>query len=144
MVSVLGSGLYFSQSLRGEVVGGITLHDPTPDRDVRLGSRLRFVERMARGMLEVIPRLGDVKIVRQWAGPYDLTEDGHPIVGEAPGVPGFFLCCGFQGHGFMMAPVVARYYAEHLLGGQTHAFFARWRLQRFAEGSLEKETMIIG
>lgn len=144
MVSVLDSGLYFSQSLRGEVVGGITLHDPAPDHEVRMGSRLRFVEEMARGMIEVIPRLGDVKVVRQWAGPYDLTEDGNPIVGEAPGLPGFFLCCGFMGHGFMMAPVVGRYYALHLLGRETHPFFRKWRLARFAEGDLEKEDMIIG
>ena len=31
MVSVLDSGLYFSQSLRGEVVGGITLQQPKTD-----------------------------------------------------------------------------------------------------------------
>jgi sarcosine oxidase subunit beta len=99
---------------------------------------------MARGLTEVMPLLGEIKVVRQWAGPYDLTSDGNPIVGEAPGVPGFFLCCGFMGHGFMMAPVVAKYYALHLLGKQTHPFFASWRLDRFASGGAEPEDMIIG
>lgn len=143
MVSVLESGLYFSQSLRGELVGGITLHEPKTD-EIKMGSRLAFLHAMAAGMTEVMPRLGNVKVVRQWAGPYDLTTDGNPIVGEAPGVPGFFLCCGFMGHGFMMAPVVAKYYAMHLLGRQTHAFFHKWRLGRFAEGDIERESMIIG
>jgi sarcosine oxidase subunit beta len=143
MVSVLESGLYFSQSLRGELVGGITLHEPRTD-EIRLGSRLAFLRAMATGMTEVMPRLGDVKVVRQWAGPYDMTTDGNPIVGEVPGVPGFFVCCGFMGHGFMMAPVVARYYALHLTGRQTHPLFQRWRLGRFAEGDLERESMIIG
>jgi len=82
--------------------------------------------------------------VRQWAGPYDLTPDGNPIVGEAPGVPGFFLCCGFMGHGFMMAPVVARYYAQLLTGGAPHPLFDKWRLGRFNEGAGERESMIIG
>src|SRR4029077_3169927 len=125
MVSVLDSGLYFSQSLRGEIVGGITVEDP--DRSgVKLGSRLAFLEAMGAALCEVMPRLGDVKIVRQWAGPYDMSPDGSPIVGECPGRPGFFLCCGFVGHGFMMAPVVAKYYAQHLTGGETHPFFHRW------------------
>lgn len=143
MVSVLESGLYFSQSLRGELVGGITVPEPRTD-EIRLGSRLAFLRAMATGMTEVMPRLGDVKVVRQWAGPYDMTSDGNPIVGEVPDVPGFFVCCGFMGHGFMMAPVVAKYYALHLTGRQTHPLFQRWRMARFAEGALERESMIIG
>jgi sarcosine oxidase, subunit beta len=148
MVSVLESGLYFSQSLRGEIVGGVGMHDSN-DREadpteVRLGSRLAFLQRMAASLLEVMPLLGQVKVVRQWAGPYDVTSDGNPIVGEAPGLPGFFLCCGFMGHGFMMAPVVAKHYALHLLGKATHPFFHKWRLARFAEGDVESEDMIIG
>jgi sarcosine oxidase subunit beta len=171
MVSVLESGLYVSQSLRGELVGGITMPEakdeaasqaaseardgaagadpngregPRRPTEIRLGSRLAFLDAMSAGLRELMPRLGDVKVVRQWAGPYDLTPDGNPIVGEAPQLPGFFLCCGFTGHGFMMAPVVAKYYALHLLGRQTHAFFHQWRLARFAEGAAEAEGMIIG
>jgi sarcosine oxidase, subunit beta len=143
MVSVLETGLYFSQSLRGELVGGITLPEPKTDQ-IQMGSRLAFLSAMAAGMTEVMPRLGAVKVVRQWAGPYDLTPDGNPIVGEAPGVPGFYLCCGFMGHGFMMAPVVARHYAQLLAGGPAHPLFEKWRLARFAEGATERESMIIG
>ena len=149
MVSVLDSGLYVSQSMRGELVGGITMPEPAPDgtghpRDSLLGSRLAFLDAMSDGLREIMPRLGDVKVVRQWAGPYDVTSDGNPIVGEADEVPGFFLCCGFMGHGFMMAPVVAKYYALHLLGRETHPLFHKWRLGRFAEGDTEAEGMIIG
>ena len=143
MVSVLESGLYVSQSLRGELVGGITVPEARTDQ-IRLGSRLAFLRAMATALTELMPRLGAVKVVRQWAGPYDLTSDGNPIVGEAPGVPGFFLCCGFVGHGFMMAPVVAKYIALHLLGRMTHPFFESWRLDRFASGGARAETMNIG
>jgi sarcosine oxidase subunit beta len=144
MVSVIDSGLYFSQSLRGEVVGGVTLPERAPERRIQLGSRLEFLEAMAAGLVEAMPRLGNVKVVRQWAGPYDLTPDNSPIIGEAPTVPGFFLCSGFVGHGFMMAPVVAKHYALHLTGGPTHPLFHKWRLPRFAEGDLERENLIIG
>jgi sarcosine oxidase subunit beta len=152
MVSVLESGLYFSQALRGVVVGGISLDEPRPpDGEVRLGSRLAFVQAMARGMVEVMPVLASVKVVRQWAGPYDISPDGNPLVGEAPGVPGFYVCCGFMGHGFMMAPVVARHYAAHLRGDPPHEMFEAWRADRFATGrggpgaaGRDREEMIIG
>jgi glycine/D-amino acid oxidase-like deaminating enzyme len=140
-VSVLGNGLYFSQSMRGEVVGGITVHEEKSN-EIKMGSTLRFTQTIARAMIEVIPRFGDLKIVRQWAGPYDMTADGNPIVGEA--LPGFYLCCGFMGHGFMMAPVMGKLYADWLSGGPKHEIFDRWRLARFTEGTLEKEDFIIG
>ncbi|HEX3698887.1 MAG TPA: FAD-binding oxidoreductase [Polyangia bacterium] len=146
MVSVLETGLYFSQSLRGEVVAGVSLPDPH-DTTVRMGSRLSFLEKVARGMIDVIPRLGEVKVVRQWAGPYDLSPDGSPIIGELPDVPGFFVCCGFSGHGFMMAPVVSRYYAQALRGQPPHALFDAWNVRRFTAGGgnpTAREDMIIG
>jgi sarcosine oxidase, subunit beta len=148
MVSVLESGLYFSQSLRGEIVGGISMPEPAGHAgEIQLGSRLAFLQTMARALTEVMPVLADVKVVRQWAGPYDMSPDGNPIVGEAPGAPGFYVCCGFQGHGFMMAPVVAKHYALHLAGKATHKLFDAWRADRFASppsGGGEREDMIIG
>lgn len=149
MVSVIESGLYLSQSLRGELVGGVSMpEEPNPDGEVRLGSRLDFLTTMARGLVALMPRLGHVKVVRQWAGPYDVSPDGNPIVGELPGVPGFYVVCGFGGHGFMMAPVVARHYAAYLDGEPPHPFFTAWRADRFGPGgappSADREEMIIG
>jgi sarcosine oxidase subunit beta len=147
MVSILESGLYFSQSLRGEIVGGISMPQPPGEREIRLGSSLSFLQTMARAITEVMPILSSVKVVRQWAGPYDMSPDGNPIVGEAPVAPGFYVCCGFQGHGFMMAPVVARHYARMLVGETPHPLFAAWRADRFTgpgPESGERETMIIG
>jgi sarcosine oxidase subunit beta len=142
MVSVLSSGLYFSQSMRGEIVTGISVEDDA--QGIQLGSRLKFLETLAREMVTLVPRFGELKVLRQWAGPYDVSPDGHPILGEPPGVPGFFLACGFVGHGFMMAPIIAQLYAEWLVGGAKHEVFERCRLSRFAEGKMEKESMILG
>jgi sarcosine oxidase subunit beta len=143
MVSVLASGLYFSQSMRGEIVGGVTLHGDEPT--LAMGSRLRFLATYARQLCKLMPILGDIKILRQWAGPYDITEDGNPILGEPQGVPGFFLCCGFMGHGFMMAPVIGKLYAQWLTRGERHEIFDRCQLARFDRpGGVEKEDFIIG
>jgi sarcosine oxidase subunit beta len=102
---------------------------------------------MARGLTELMPRLAQIKVVRQWAGPYDVSPDGDPIVGPLPGLPGFYVACGFGGHGFMMAPVVARHYAAALCGDTPHPFFQAWRADRFATGgtpAAHREQMTIG
>lgn len=142
LVSALSSGLYFSQSMRGEIVAGIS----TPDsaHTINLDGRLLFLQKIAAALVQLVPRFAQVKVVRQWAGPYDVSPDGYPILGEAPSVPGFFLACGFVGHGFMMAPVVARYYAQWLSGGPRHAMFDDWTLARFAQPLTQREEMIIG
>ncbi len=149
MVSEIETGLYVSQSLRGELVGGVVAsrRGATPTARCGSGSRLAFLTRMARGLTRLMPRLGHVKVVRQWAGPYDVSPDGNPIVGELPGVPGFYVVCGFGGHGFMMAPVVARHYADFLRGDPPHPFFDAWRASRFTGGGPaggDREEMIIG
>lgn len=143
MVSELSTGLYVSQSMRGEIVGGVSMHDEGPT--ISMGSRLRFLSLYARRLTRLMPVLGDIKVLRQWAGPYDMSPDGNPILGEPPDRPGFFLAAGFVGHGFMMAPIVGELYAEWLAGGPRHDIFERWRLDRFEGGvDLEKEDFNIG
>ncbi|HET6611680.1 MAG TPA: FAD-dependent oxidoreductase [Kofleriaceae bacterium] len=133
MVSELASGLYFSQSMRGEIVGGVSLPSETPT--LAMGSRLAFLETYSRRITKLIPILGGVKILRQWAGPYDLSADGNPILGEVDSVPGLFLCSGFVGHGFMMAPRVGQLYASLLAGKERHEIFDRFPLSRFSDGA---------
>ena len=145
MVSELSTGLYFSQSMRGEIVGGVSL--PDEESTFSMGSQLKFLELYARRLVELVPVLGDIKVLRQWAGPYDMSPDGNPILGEPKGRPDFFLACGFVGHGFMMAPIVGELYAEWLTGGDRHEIFDRFVLARFEEGlsdDFEKEDFNIG
>ena len=142
LVSVLDSGLYFSQSMRGEIVGGMgDAHEPSSQE---LGSTMRFLSRYAQGLIEQMPRLGHVKILRQWSGPYDVTPDNSPILGRTPSLPNLLQMSGFVGHGFMMAPAVAERMAEWMCTGQADELFTRFNLDRFAAGRLEREDMIIG
>jgi sarcosine oxidase subunit beta len=141
LVAELDSGLYFSQSARGELVGG--MGDPQEPPGANQASSLRFLGRYSRAMLRLMPHLGAVKVVRQWAGLYDVTPDRAPILGETPGVGGLLQMSGFVGHGFMMAPAVARRMAGWM-GGEKDELFTRFSLRRFAEGRLEPEGLIIG
>jgi sarcosine oxidase subunit beta len=145
MVSELSSGLYCSQSMRGEIVGGVTI--PGHSSTYGMGSTLEFLATYARRLVRLMPILGDIKVLRQWAGPYDQSPDGNPILGAAPGHPDFLLACGFVGHGFMMAPIVGKLYGEWLTGGAPHEIFTRYTLGRFTDGSAAahaKEDFNIG
>ena len=53
---------------------------------------------------------------------YDMTPDGHPIVGEMHGVgvddvEGFWCNCGWSGNGFAPAPSAGRSLAQMIMGG---------------------------
>ena len=141
LVSMLGTGLYFSQSMRGEIVGG--MGDPAEEPGLNQTSSLRFLARYGSALRELMPQVGAVKLLRQWAGCYDVTPDRSPVLGGTPGVDGLLQMSGFVGHGFMMAPAVARRMAAWM-GGAKDEIFERYDLRRFAEGRLIEETFIIG
>jgi len=63
----------------------------------------------------VMPGLADVTVVRAWAAVVNGTADWHPILGEAPAVPGFFLNL-FPWMGFTAAPAVSEAVADLALG----------------------------
>lgn len=142
LVSVLDSGLYVSQSMRGELVGG--LGDPDEPAGLNQRASLRFLSRFGQALIELMPRARAVKVVRQWAGCYDVTPDNSPILGETPGVAGLLQLSGFVGHGVMMAPAVGEAMGAWMTGGERDEIFDRFALSRFAEGRLEREDLIIG
>ena len=148
LVVDLETGLYFSQSTRGEIVTGITLPDPPdapPAHHVELGSSLRFLSNVARALIRVLPLARHLTPLRQWSGPYDISPDGDAIVGPSPDHPRLIQLCGFTGHGFMMAPAVGRLLARSLADGTPHAMLERWDPCRFRDGrQLRREDMIIG
>ncbi len=142
LVADLSDGLYFSQSMRGEIVGGVAV-DPVPEGINQQSSR-EFLATYSRALVRAVPRLARVKVLRQWAGCYDLTPDQNPIVGRVSEPSNLTLACGFMGHGFMMAPVMGRLLAEHVHTGVTSELFERWSLERYRTGRLLHESMIIG
>ncbi|MFO0728062.1 MAG: FAD-binding oxidoreductase [Myxococcota bacterium] len=143
MVTILGEGIYFSQSMRGEIVGGMGDPEEAPGENTR--SSLDFIRRFAKTATELLPQLGNVQIVRQWAGLYDVSPDGRPILGEAEAAPNMTLLAGFTGHGFMMAPIIGKLAAERLVLGKKVEYFDKNGPDRFLDGIPENtESMIIG
>jgi len=130
MVVRLSDGLYFSQTMRGEIVGGVTLPHPTGTVG-GMPSSPQFLTTMAHALVELIPRLGAVSVLRAWSGFYDDTPDGFPVIGEDPRLKGFVHANGFGGHGFMLAPAASRRVAGAVLGEPSDLDPAQFSPARF-------------
>jgi sarcosine oxidase subunit beta len=147
MVISITDGIYFSQDLRGEIVGGIG--DPqeaawTDPRDFTTRGGLRFAVRFAKALTDLFPPAGPLRMVRQWAGMYDVTPDHRPILGSVDGLEGYFHICGFSGHGFMLAPACARRMARFILTGHQDDIIASLSLSRFARGHVSPDAFVVG
>jgi sarcosine oxidase, subunit beta len=87
------------------------------------------------------PPAADAPVVRAWAGLYDMTPDAHPLIGWAGG--GVYVACGFSGHGFMQSPAVGSAVAHELLGREAPVDLAPYRVERFAEGAVFPEEVVL-
>ena len=142
MVSDLSNGLYFSQTMRGEICGGVS--NPDEKSSMNTGASFDFLRRMSSSMVAVLPKLASLKVMRTWAGFYDETPDGNPILGRVDQVDGFIQLNGFGGHGFMMAPAIGKMAAQWILRKANHQIFNKYDLARFERGGTQKETFVIG
>jgi len=134
--------VYISQTDRGELVFGASV-DPFTSYSMR-GS-LEFIEGLAGHVLELMPALTKVRLLRQWAGLCDMTPDFSPIMGPTP-VEGFFVDVGWGTYGFKAGPVSGEAMAECIASGETPGIIAAFGLDRFGEGALvgEKGAAAVG
>jgi sarcosine oxidase subunit beta len=132
MVVTLNRGIYFSQTMRGEVVGGI----PAESRALfpAMPSSIEFLLKMSKELVRLVPSLKPVGILRAWSGYYDDTPDGLPVLGEDPRLRGFYQANGFGGHGFMIAPASTRRLARMVLGEKIDLDAEALSPERFIHG----------
>jgi sarcosine oxidase subunit beta len=55
-------------------------------------------------MVDVMPKLKNIKVRRTWRGLYPMTPDASPIVGKVEEVEGYVHAVGMCGQGFMIGP----------------------------------------
>ena len=90
--------------------------------------------------IERVPPLESAGVVRSFAGLRSMTPDELPVLCECPDVRGYYLACGFSGHGFMHAPAAGMVIADLVTSGKTDVMdIAPFSLERFggAESSVE-------
>lgn len=135
----LDTGWYVHRQGRSAVLMGGTDKDLHPGHDVTVDWAAFSLVFEAAGRR--VPPLADAPVMRAYAGVRDLTPDYHGILGEAPGVPGFHIACGFSGHGFMHSPAIGRLMAELVLDGRAASMdITPLSLERFARGRATVEA----
>ena len=126
---------YVSQTARGELVFGASV-DPFASYSTR-GS-LEFATGLASHVLELMPSLSRMRMLRQWAGLCDMTPDFGPIIGPT-GVDGFYVDVGWGTYGFKAGPVAGESVAEMVATGKPPELVRPFGLERFAKGTLTAE-----
>ncbi len=93
---------YFFQLHSGQIVFCITPDPPILGTDCRETSE--FLPMVARRMVDLMPRLANIRVRRTWRGTYPMTPDGSPLVGWTREVSGYLMAIGMCGQGFMLGP----------------------------------------
>ena len=104
---------YFYQSLHGQIVFCITPEPPIIGEDYRETSR--FLPQVCRRMVDLLPRLCNIRVRRVWRGLYPMTPDGSPLVGWNSQIDGLLHAAGMCGQGFMLGPGLGELIARIVL-----------------------------
>jgi heterotetrameric sarcosine oxidase beta subunit len=127
--------VYISQSDRGGLVMGGHLDGfPSYTRE----GRWDRLEDVAQGAVELLPQIGAIKILRQWAGTNDMTMDGSPIIDRLR-YDNVFLNAGWCYGGFKTIPASGAACATLVATGSAPDLIKAYRLSRFATGHLLDE-----
>jgi sarcosine oxidase, subunit beta len=93
---------YFYQHITGQIIFCIT---PDPNKwGFNINETSSFLPMVSKRMIEIMPRLGNIRVRRTWRGLYPMTPDGFPIIGWSSEIENFLLGIGFCGQGFMLGP----------------------------------------
>lgn len=128
LVDYRPDGCYFIQHYgTGHFIGCYTPVPIVPGD--RVDASDEFITEMPRRMVRLLPKLGEVKVLRHWAGSYEMSPDGNPICGKTP-VDGFYVAGGMSGHGFMFGPAIGELMAELIITGKSSIDISEFSLER--------------
>lgn len=141
MVMSFGLNLYVQQAPHGSFIMG--RGDENEPRDLRQTSSWHFIEEMAKTVDTILPPISKLRVVRQWAGLYNMTPDKQPIYDKAQNVEGFYMALGYSGHGFMFGPITGIVMSEMILGEEFTVDVSMLNLNRFKTGKLLLEPSVV-
>ena len=87
-----------------------------------------------------IPAFEHAGIKRVVSGPITHTPDGGFLIGPAPGLENFWMCCG-AGIGITQGPGAGKYLAQWMVHGQTEINVREMEARRFGQWSIGKYSL---
>ena len=119
---------YVSQTERGQMLIGAEFDaQPSYSRQASYAALRSYAYKITR----LLPFLGSMRILRQWAGICDISVDFSPIMSATP-VDGFYVTTGWGTWGFKAIPAGGEGMAELIASGRPPALIAPFTLDRFA------------
>ncbi len=108
------ANFYFYQHKTGQIIFCLTPREPRWGFNITETSS--FLPIATRRMIELVPRLKNIRARRTWAGIYPMTPDGNPIVGLSREIENLFIVGGMCGQGFMLGPGLGFYLSGFFYG----------------------------
>jgi len=139
MVMSMSLNFYCQQVPHGSFIMGRSCENQP--RDLRITADSHFPEAMAKTITDVMPPLANLRVLRQWAGLYNISPDKHPVYDRV--IDGYYVAAGFSGHGFMMAPATGQSMAEIILGLEPTLPWEQLGLGRFETNELLIEPLVV-
>ncbi|MCK0207876.1 FAD-binding oxidoreductase [Starkeya koreensis] len=104
-----------------------------------------FEEGIWPNLAHRIPAMEELKVVRAWAGHYEMNLlDHNAVIGPHPEVTNFYFMNGFSGHGLQQAPAAGRAIAEWIVHGRSVSLdLDVFGYERIAAGRPHAELNII-
>ncbi|MFU8786111.1 MAG: NAD(P)/FAD-dependent oxidoreductase [Candidatus Izemoplasmataceae bacterium] len=142
MVISFSKNIYCQQTPHGAFIMG------RGDKDMPKGhsmtSSWQFLDEMAKTVTTLLPPIGNLRVIRQWGGLYNMSPDHQPIISDTKQLKGFYIACGFSGHGFMLAPMTGLLLSELILGKTPSMPMDALSLDRFDGTEIEDiETSVV-
>ncbi|MCL2392766.1 MAG: FAD-binding oxidoreductase [Oscillospiraceae bacterium] len=141
MVMSFHRHFYVQQTPHGSVIMG--MGDPNEPVSLNTKASWQYLEHNAWVVTQTLPAFRNLRVVRQWAGHYDMSPDRNPIINEAKSAEGFITIAGFSGHGFMVAPRTAILVSNYLTGQQDSLDISRFSVERYKTGELLLEPSVV-
>lgn len=117
-----GAGILFGMGDSGET----TTFDTTVQWD--------FLPQVIDIAVTRLPAMASASISHAWAGLYEMTPDGNPIIGRT-GAEGCYTIAGFSGHGFQHSPAAGRILADVIAGNDPQFDLSPFSPERFIAAS---------
>ncbi len=129
MVISFSKNIYCQQVPHGAFLMGRGNPDAPKSHDVE--SSWQFLDEMAKTVIDFMPLIANLRVIRQWGGSYNMSVDRQPIISDTDSLEGFYMACGFSGHGFMFAPMTGLLLSEMILNEKPTLDMTSFSLDRF-------------
>lgn len=129
---------YLHQTARGEVVGGAEVAERPQDT---LRSDPPTMAATAATYMEMFPRLGEMRIMRHWAGIIHVSPDFGPMIGRHPALDNVWFSAGWS-YGFTGAPGAGAMLAAAIVTGAVDDCIRPFAVDRFERGRPIAEAAI--